>query len=111
MKRFILSASALLLLAACDIQPGGNKNMIPISKTQVRYSDDPWPAKEEPNWNPKAVPVNQSDSARLKAEGVTGTAPVFKPVASSPAAGSPAAGSPAASAPAGSPAASPAAKK
>lgn len=52
MKKYIITSVALLALVSCDIQSGGNKNIVKRSATQPRYDDDMKPAAQEPNFAP-----------------------------------------------------------
>lgn len=54
MKKYILSAVAIIALASCNSPAGGNKNTIKITKDVSRYSDDMEPAATEPNFGATA---------------------------------------------------------
>ncbi|QCX52355.1 hypothetical protein [Elizabethkingia sp. JS20170427COW] len=70
MKKYILSAATLLVLASCELPAGGNKNMVQIADDQARYDDNMEPAEQEPNFGQtetKAAEAQAVDSVKAAA--------------------------------------------
>lgn len=52
MKKYLIASITFLALTSCDIQPGGNKNIVKRAETQPRYNDNLHPSETEPNFAP-----------------------------------------------------------
>jgi|GEM_PF-1291023 len=66
MKKYIITSIALLTLVACDMQAGGNKNIVKRSATQPRYNDNLTAAETEPDFSPdQSKRPAITDSARM----------------------------------------------
>ncbi|HFK5554057.1 TPA: hypothetical protein ACGZ9Q_002117 [Elizabethkingia anophelis] len=52
MKKYILSAVAIVAIASCSAPQGGNKNTVKLTNDVERYSDHMEPSETEPNFAP-----------------------------------------------------------
>ena len=68
MKKYILSAATLLVLASCNVPDGGNKNVVKMAADQPRYSDQVDASQTEPNFAPsQADAPKATDSTKMAA--------------------------------------------
>ncbi|WP_278554736.1 hypothetical protein [Elizabethkingia bruuniana] len=66
MKKYILSAVAVVAIASCNSPQGGNKNTVKLTSDVERYSDHMEPSETEPNFAPsQAEKPAMTDSTKV----------------------------------------------